>query len=279
MLPAQRRIQPEETDRYALSRRTLREWPIRGDKEEDLCHNVVDFFRNVLLMTAEEVASAQIEKIDKVKLPSSSHIHDEIRVLFREATARDNISSKGRLLATYHDPDGRPQAGFRMDIPDYLAADYKLLNDYGYRMKRVHGKETRKFVKFDEAVLSLILELKLPGDLTWLKITPSLARDLKKEYEDENIQRLCGKLTARPRLDSAPLATSSANWVPLGIRSTSSSSANSVSGPSLSQRNLYPNKGIPSPTTAAPVLAAPTLQLRDDSRVDRQTWRPQKDAR
>ena len=84
-----------------------------------------------------------------MRLPSSSNIHHEIKLLFQDAAARDNVASKGKLLASYTDSDNKPQAGFRMDVPDFLAADHKLLNDYGFCMKRVHGSETRKFIKYD----------------------------------------------------------------------------------------------------------------------------------
>ena len=271
-------------NKYNISRRTLRIWPIMGSNEDDYRSGVVDFFKNGLLLTESELQSAPIEKIERVRLPSASHIHNELRVIFRDPSGRDSISSKGKLLASYHDSNGRPLAGFRMDIPEYLASDHKLLNDYGYRMKRVHGKETRKFVKFDESSFSLVLELKLPGDHTWLRITPQLARELKKEYEQEDIQRLRGKLVARPRAESSPAPQTSANWVPLGNRP-----------PSLradSLRNLYPNKGIPSPSAASSssalphhassVLAPPTLQVQvqhDATTTDRQTWRPSKDPR
>ena len=100
-----------------------------------------DFLAHALLYTQQEIREAAIEKIERVKLPSSSSIHNEVKVVFTHSEARDSLSSKGKLLATYTDTNSRPQAGFRMDIPEYLAPEYKLLNNYGYRMKRAHGKE------------------------------------------------------------------------------------------------------------------------------------------
>ena len=142
--------------KYDISRRALRIWPIAGSTDQEIQTNLEDFLQNGLLFTTHEVRNAGIEKILRIKLPSSSNIHDEVKVIFVDPHARDNVSSKGKLLATYMDSDNKPQAGFRMDIPEYLAADHKLLNDYGFRMKRAHGRETRKFIKYDEPSYSLI---------------------------------------------------------------------------------------------------------------------------
>ena len=101
--------------------------------------NLENFLRNALLFTEQEAKQAGIEKVTRVKLPSASNLYSEIKVLFTDMQARGNVSSKGRLLASYTDPEGKPQASFRMEIPDYLAANHKLLNDYGFRMKRAHG--------------------------------------------------------------------------------------------------------------------------------------------
>ena len=60
------------------------------------------------------------------------------------------ITSKGRMLADYKDETGHPTAGMRMDVPDFLASTFKILDNYGARMRRIHGKETRKYIKYDE---------------------------------------------------------------------------------------------------------------------------------
>ena len=193
-----------------------------------------------------------------------------------DVRAKENVSTKGRLLASYTDAEGKPQAGFRMEIPEFLAADHKLLNDYGYRMRRAHGKDTRKFIKFDEAAYSLILELKLPGDHTWLRISPGLARDLKKQYEQEDIKRLKNRLTARPVSESGSSSLSNPNWIPLGNKhhqSTRSQSGSSMPGPSHSVKNLHPHNGI-QPPSGLQILAAPTLRVQEDTGNTRQTWRP-----
>ena len=157
--------------KYELSRRSLRVWPIAGDSPEAIRTNLTDFMKNALLYLDEDIEAAGIDNIERTKLPKSSNLHEEIKVTLIDADARDALAAKGRLLASYQDTEGRPLAGFRMDIPEYLGAEHKLLNDYGFRMKRIHGKDTRKYIKFDEPAFSLILELKLPGDSSWLPVS------------------------------------------------------------------------------------------------------------
>ena len=91
--------------------------------------------------------------------------------------ARDHLMTKGPMLAKYITEEGKPLAGIRIDIPDFLSSDFKTLEGYGARMRRINGKMTKKYVKLDDNY-GLYLHLRLPGEDTWLRITPSLARDL-----------------------------------------------------------------------------------------------------
>lgn len=134
------------------------------------------------------------------------------------------MASKGRLLAEHKEDQGKPTAGFRMDVPDYLGRDFKTLTDYGFRMRCVHGEEIRRYVKYDDDCYSLYLELRLPGSQNYLRITPNMVRSFSKEGEMEEIIKVRKALTARP---SSPkisgqgqgqgqLTMSRSNFVPLG---------------------------------------------------------------
>ena len=115
------------SSKYELSRRTIRIWPIAGESPEQMKENFEDFLRSALLYTDREIAAVGLQTIKRMKLPSSSPIYDKIKVLvLTDADARDNIASMGRLLSSYLDSTGKPQAGFKMDIPDYLGGDRKL---------------------------------------------------------------------------------------------------------------------------------------------------------
>ena len=100
-----------------------------------------------------------------------ARIKDEIHATFSSQFNRDEFASKGRLLGNDVDGEGKPTAGFHLDVPDYLAADFKAVNDCGFPMRNVHGRETRKYIKYDDENYSLFLELKpLPSlklNLIW----------------------------------------------------------------------------------------------------------------
>ena len=84
-------------------------------------------------------------------------------------------------------------------------------------MRNAHGRMTKKYIKYDEANMFLILELRLPGDLSWIKITPTQARDLTGAADLEDIERNRKKLTARRVLQpSRQPPTASPNFEPVG---------------------------------------------------------------
>ena len=117
------------------------------------------------------------------------------------------------MLASYVDSEKRPLAGIRMDIPDYLGSDFRTLQNYGMKMRSIHGPDTRKYVKFDDANLAIYLELRLPGESTWIKLTPARARELDDHSDRDEIDRNGKKLTAKRALPPP-----SANFIPVGPR-------------------------------------------------------------
>lgn len=78
--------------------------------------------------------------------------------------------SKARNLSEYRDDSGAPTAGIRLDVPPFLLPTFKLLNDHGYEIRNANGRDTRRYIKFDEQNLSLYLEVRLPGQSKWIKI-------------------------------------------------------------------------------------------------------------
>ena len=100
-------------------------------------------------------------------------------------------------------------------------------------MRKTHGETVRKYIKYDEENCSLYQDLKLP-DEPWLKITPGLASELRKEYENQDIARSRQKLTARSREES------SVNYASLGIPQQRTLAKRS--GPSLLPDSARPAK-------------------------------------
>ena len=172
---------------YMKSRRSLRIWPIRGKTKEEWKKNFEEF---ALEMGRDEIDDLGIEEITKTRLPPRSNIHQEILVTFSSSEARDSVAMRGGYLATFINENRQPLAGLRMDVPSFLTRTFKLLNSYGYHLRRVHGQSTKKYVKFDEAGLTLYLDVRLPDSDEWLQISPTQARALKDQRDATNLNRL-----------------------------------------------------------------------------------------
>ena len=228
-----------------------------------------------LLFTQAEIEGLGIEWIKRTRVSPRAKIYNEIRVRFPDKQTRDYVASKRRLLASYVDPETKkPSAGSQMDIPEFLAHDYKILDDYGWRMRRAQGDKVRKYIKYEEASFSLVLELLIPGNDTWLRIPPSVARELWEVSEKEDIQKARTLLTARPyngrHTTEVTMGGESANFSPMGP-SRMLINQNGISltnGPSLLPL------AVRGPLSAG-ARQAPTLERQDVSgNNNRQSWRP-----
>ena len=199
---------------YFHSRNSLRVWPIKGDNESEWKRNFEEFARGALEMDAAEVDNLDIIKITRTRIPPRSNIHLEILITFSSPEARDSISHRGGFLATYINENRKPLAGLRMDVPGFLTGVFKLLNSYGFHLKRVHGNQTKKYVKFDEANLSLYLDVRLPDAEEWIQISPTQARALKEQRDAVGLARLTRSLES----GSGSSSTSSSTSEPTSIR-------------------------------------------------------------
>ena len=109
----------------------------------------------------------------------NSTLHLEALVTFADVFDRDFYFSRARNLAKYRSDDGSPTAGIRLDIPPFLMPTFKMLSDHGHDIRNANGRETRRYVKFDEGAGSLYLEVKLPGQSKWIKIKPDQTRSFR----------------------------------------------------------------------------------------------------
>ena len=198
-------------EKYEKSRRSLRIWPIAGVTEKQISDNLRKFLIQALYIDESEIDGLGISWVERTRPSPRSAVYDEICVSFADPKTRDHVASKGRFLSHYVDNENKPTAGFRMDVPEFLAADYKVLYDYGWRMKRAHGTGVRRYIKYDEPNFSLILELRIPGNDVWLKIPPRLAVELRQRSETEDVDRARSLLTARPAIPRVE----SPNFIPI----------------------------------------------------------------
>ena len=205
--------------KYNASRCALRIWPIPGDNPTAISDSLRKFIEDSLGVDQQGVDCLGIRWVERTKTHPKAKINEEVRVTFNNQYMRDEMASKGRLLADLVNPDGTPSAGFRIDVPDYLASDFTILQEYGFRMRRVHGKGTKRHYKFDDESCSIYMDLKIEGSDSYIKITPELARSLRAESEREEISRLRKQLTARAPADQD---RTNSNFTPLEKAKTSS---------------------------------------------------------
>lgn len=194
---------------FDKARRTLRIWPIDGESADQIELCLREFLENALDMTTDEVEDLRIESTERVKSARNGLAYDEVAVVFETPERRDELSQRARLLAPYRDGDGRPTAGFRMQVPSFLETNFKLLEELGFRLRREHGIGLRRYIKFDETVHDLYLEVKMPESRKWHRIAPAIAREMRDRQNRDEISEIMGG----PVRSGAPVST---NRIPLG---------------------------------------------------------------
>ena len=175
---------------YLKARRAARIWPIQGNNVQDLWRNVGIFISNNLGLA--DIRENAIESVSRPPIPSGPAAKDEVLVIFKETETRDSVMGAASRLAGFVDPNGRPTAGLRMEIPKKLQNVFATLFKYGQMLRRRHGQGTRRHVKFDDINQSLYLNVKLPGDETWSRISTEVARRglrARESVSDEAIER------------------------------------------------------------------------------------------
>ena len=113
--------------------------------------------------------------------------------MFTDIDARDRVASYARNLAKFVDIAGKPTAGVRMDIPDHLQGVHKTLLQYGHAMRNKHGKnpDFKRNVRYDDAGMTLVLDMKLPGRVDWITVPYTRALEDRKQsaaraqYDDD----------------------------------------------------------------------------------------------
>ena len=157
---------------------------------------------------------------------TNSKSYLEILITFADHYERDFYYSKAKNLAGYRNAEGDPTAGIRLDVPPYLMGTFKLLGDHGYEIRAANGVDTKRYIKYDDENLSLILEIRLPGQTKWIRIRPDQARSYSEEKDRAVYNSLRSSLM---RADDR----SNPNMIPLGDRTSNRRVSDSSTNPSL----------------------------------------------
>ena len=220
---------PAPDEEYQKARRSLRLWPISGP---DLWNATGNFLVSNLGMNGQ-IDNDSVEDIAKVQLPSGPGVSDEVLVRFRSAALRDLVMGAASKLATFIDRDGRATAGMRMEVPPKLRQAFRVLFKYGSNLRARHGPGTRRHIKFCDIDHTLYLNVKLPGDESWSRVSLQVAlrgMRARETITDGQLERrldITGPFQEAPRrraasVNAPPPPTEASAWTRRAGSSTSS---------------------------------------------------------
>jgi hypothetical protein len=91
----------------------------------------------------------------------------------------------------------------KLDFPDYLSQDFRVLERYGAAVRSKHGKGTKRNIRFCDEKLALYMDVKIPTDLNWMKVTVEMAADLLEEDDQRTGRVTRNKLRQKPNIQPA----------------------------------------------------------------------------
>ena len=215
---------------YARARRSLRLWPVLGNTKNEI-RDATGIFLGTNLGMGGTLNESSIEEISRVEIPSGPGVKFEVLVRFRDADTRDMVMGAAAKLAPFMDSNGRATAGMRMEVPQRLQQSFRILFRYGQGLRARHGAGTRRHVKFCDLDSSLYLNVKLPGDEAWSRISLDVATRgmrAKRSLDDGQLERrmdITGPVPPRQRAASTagpPPPTQASAWMRRSGGSTSS---------------------------------------------------------
>ena len=158
---------PDRVNDFLIARRSLRVWPIHAD-QEDLVEGCVEFFACTLDMPGDVANNVGIESVRKLDQTRRSKITDEVLIRFTNARDRDIVQSYAVNLARHKD-----KAGIKLEIPPHLLSSFKILEQHAGALRAKYQTGLKRSVKFDDASMDLIMDVKIPTNLKWQRLTVS----------------------------------------------------------------------------------------------------------
>ena len=160
-------------DSYNLARRSLRLWPV--SREGSLEERTREFLVNELCLDQQHAAGLNMA-VKRTSTSAARHaseasrsvnVRDEVLVRFETARERDDV----RTFAKNLERKGR---GLRLEIPDHLWPNFRVLQQLAYELK-VKNANLRRNILFDDVNLDLKMDFSTDGT-TWRTVLPGEAR-------------------------------------------------------------------------------------------------------
>ena len=72
-------------------------------------------------------------------------------------------------------------------------ATFKLLENHGRELKGRYRTEFKRHIRFDDEKKGIFLNIKIPGDTTWTRVDPSVARAYadSAQNQEAKFERMC----------------------------------------------------------------------------------------
>ena len=159
---------------YLLCRRAIRMWPV-VDTGGGIKSAAKTFMKEILDMENQAIARIGIEAANTTQQLPRSKIKDEVLVHFHTAEDRDLVYAHARNLAAH-----QGKAGIRLEIPQHLKPEFKLLESHGNNIRKLFGPAVKRSIRFDDAECSLVLNMRLSPDDPWVSVSVEQARETRK---------------------------------------------------------------------------------------------------
>ena len=141
-------------------------WPVAGP---DLAAAAVQFMETRLQLPAGRLTEDQVV-VKSIYSPPDSVIKSQVLVRFDSVSLRDEVKALGKNLS------GRDRSvGIQIEVPDHLRGRFQTFQSLAYKLKSKYPN-LRRNVKFNDAELTLVMDVKLSPDQDWKAVL----------YEDAN---------------------------------------------------------------------------------------------
>ena len=98
---------------------------------------------------------------------------NEVVICFPDVETRDTVRAAAAGLA------GHMYSGMRFEIPEHLRPSLRALEKVSFDLRK-KNPGMRRNIKFDDAVMDLVLDVKLEEAAPWQKIRPEQARAVRR---------------------------------------------------------------------------------------------------
>ena len=143
-------VRPIITDEeYEICRRSVLLWPIAGDSPAEMLANYEKFWEQALRTPAGNFGKI---KISRERSAPNARAYLVTCITFGDVYQRDEFFALGPHLADYRDGENKPTCGIRLHIPKKLMPSFKILESFGFEMRRKHERdEVKRHIKFDDS--------------------------------------------------------------------------------------------------------------------------------